>query len=79
MCYFAYLVGSWILGAPTQTLSVEFWFECRLICGAVCSALGYFAVQAGWRWNLVRRLRGRRTRYRAAVSGLSTPPSRRQT
>jgi len=92
MYYFAYLVESWILGTPVQTFSVEYWLEWRnwldilaplmvggLVCGTICSALGYFAVQAIWRWNLVRRVRSRRMRYRAATSGFSTPSSKRQT
>ena len=92
MYYFAYLVGSWILGTPALPLDVGFWLEWRnwldilapmtvggLVCGAVCSALGYLAIQAIWRWNLVRQIRMRRARYRAAaVSGVSTPSSKRQ-
>jgi len=47
MHYFAYLVGSWILGTPMQTFNVEYWLEWRnwldvltpltigsLVCGA---------------------------------------------
>jgi len=92
MYYFAYLVGSWLLGTPVQTFRVEYWLEWRnwldilapltvggLVCGAVCSALGYLAVQAVWRWNLVRRIRLRRMRYRAATYGFRTPSSKRQT
>ena len=92
MYYFAYLVGSWILGTPTQALDVEFWLQWRnwlnllapltvgsLVCGVFCSALGYLAVQAVWRWNLVREIQVRRARYRAATSGVSTPSSKRQT
>ncbi len=91
MYYFSYRVGSWILGVPTQPFSVEYWLEWRnwldvlapltiggLVCGGVCAALGYLAVQAVWRRNLVRRLRLRRTRYGAATSGFSTPSSKRQ-
>jgi len=92
MYYFAYLVGSWILGVPAQPFSVEYWLEWRnwsdvlapltvggLVCGVVCSVLGYLAVQAIWRRSLVRRIRLRRTRYRVAASGFSTPSSKRQT
>jgi len=81
-----------ILGTPVRTFNVEYWLEWRnwldvlapltvggLVCGAVCSVLGYLAVQAVWRWNLVRRVRSRRTRYRTATSGFSTPSSKRQT
>jgi len=92
MYYFAYLAGSWLLGTPVQTFCVEYWLEWRnwldilapltvggLVCGAVCSALDYLAVQAVWRWNLVRRIRLRRMRYRAATSGFRTPSFKRQT
>lgn len=91
MYYFAYLVGTWILGVPAQTLNVDFWLEWHnwlgllapmtvgcLICGAVCSALGYLSIQTLWRWNLMRQIRLRRARYEAA-SGTSTPSSKRQT
>ena len=92
MYYFAYLVGSWIIGAPAQARHVHFWLEWHnwlsilapmtvgcLICGTVCSVVGYFAVQGIWRWSLMRQIRLRRERYRAAASGVSTPSSRRQT
>jgi len=92
MYYFAYLVGSWILGTPIQARHMEFWVEWHnwltllapmtvgcLVCGAVCSVLGYFAVQALWRWSLMRQIRLRRERYGAAASGVSTPSSKRQT
>jgi len=50
-----------------------------LVCGAIGSTLGYLAVQAAWRWNLVRRIRLRRMRYCTATSGFSSPSSKRQT
>lgn len=91
MYYFAYVVGSWILDAPTQALGVGYWFEWRnwldillpltigsLVCGAVCSLLGYVAVQALWRWSLLRRMR-RRARYAAGAAGVRMPSSRRRT
>jgi len=92
MYYFAYLVGSWILGAPAQARHIGFLLEWRhwldvlapmtvgcLVCGAVCSALGYIGVQLVWRWRLMRQIRLRRERYRVAASGVSTPSSKRQT
>jgi len=58
MYYFSYRVGSWILGAPTQPLNVEYWLEWhnwleilapltidRLVCGTIYAVLGYFVVQ----------------------------------
>jgi uncharacterized protein len=101
MFYFAYLVGCRILGAPSAEFRLEFWAEWRnwvavleplalgmLICAAVCSAAGYFGVQALWRWNLMREIRHRKARYRAMAdpaattspgSEASTPSSSRQT
>ncbi|MCG6861909.1 MAG: DUF2062 domain-containing protein [Chromatiaceae bacterium] len=92
MYYFAYLVGSWILSTPAQTFALEYWLEWHnwlnllapmtvgcLVCGIVCSALGYLSVQAVWRWNLARQIRMRRARYRAATSGVNTPSSKSHT
>lgn len=92
MYYVAYLVGSWILDTPAGVLNAKFWLEWHnwldilapmtvggLICGAVCSALGYLLVQALWRWNLARQIQIRRARYRAVTSGVNTPSSKRQT
>jgi len=91
MYYFAYLVGSWILGEPTTSLDLEFWLEWHnwldllapltvgcTACAIVCSVVGYFSVQAIWRWNLVRQIRMRRARYKAAASGANTPSSKSQ-
>ena len=50
-----------------------------LVCGTVCSVLGYFLVQGVWRWNLMRQIRLRRARYRSSASGVRTPSSKRQT
>ena len=81
-----------ILGKPVQPFEVHCWLEWRnwmhllapltvggLVCGSVCSASGYFAVQAIWRWNLIRQIRARRERYRALTSRVSTPSSKRHT
>jgi hypothetical protein len=43
------------------------------------SVLGYFTVQALWRWNLVRQIRLRRARYRNLSSAVRTPSSKSQT
>jgi uncharacterized protein (DUF2062 family) len=92
MYYLAYLVGTWILGTPVQPFEVHCWLQWRnwmhllapltiggLVCGSVCSASGYFAVQAIWRWSLIRQIRARRARYRVQTSRVSTPSSKRQT
>ncbi len=93
MFYFAYVVGSWILGIPAHGFDMEFWMESRnwlgilaplmlgsLVCGTLCSATGYLAVQGIWRWNLIRQIKRRRARYRAMASGptLNRPSSKRQ-
>jgi len=92
MYYFAYFVGAWILSVETQAFQVSFWLDWHnwrdilaplavgcLVCAIFCSAVGYLAVQAFWRWRLVRQIRLRRARYAAAVSGISTPSSKRHT
>jgi uncharacterized protein (DUF2062 family) len=92
MYYFAYLVGARLLGKPAHSFHVSFWLDWKnwldilaplslgcLVCGAVCSLTGYLAVQAIWRWNLLRQIRRRRARYRSAEAKLNTPSSKRQT
>ncbi|MGE5154594.1 MAG: DUF2062 domain-containing protein [Bdellovibrio bacteriovorus] len=101
MFYFAYLVGCAILGAPAVEFSLEFWSAWRnwvavlaplalgmLICATVCSAAGYFGVQALWRWSLMRDIRHRKARIQAMAGSTTAAPgeakpripsSRRQT
>jgi len=79
MYYFSYLLGSWILGMHIQVepFEMEFWLDWHnwvaiiapltvgsLVCGIVCSGVGYSAVQGIWRWNLVRQIRRRKERLR---------------
>ena len=100
MFYFAYVVGAWAVGAPPIEFNLEFWTDLHnwlavlgplalgmLICATVCSATGYFSVQALWRWSLRREIRQRKERYRAMAeaasktvseTGLNTPSTRRQ-
>ncbi|NEX19607.1 DUF2062 domain-containing protein [Thiorhodococcus mannitoliphagus] len=93
MFYFAYLVGSWVLGIPSVGFKVHFWLDWHnwfavlgplllgcIICGAVCSLLGYVTIQILWRWKLMRRIQKRKERYRElSESRLRTPSSNRQT
>lgn len=92
LLYLAYSVGSWVLGIEPARFSLDFWLDWHnwqallwpltiggLICATAASATGYFLVQWFWRWRLVRQIRIRRERYRAATSRESTPSSRRQT
>jgi uncharacterized protein (DUF2062 family) len=92
MFYVAYIVGCWILGHEAVGFDFHFWLDWHnwleileplmlgsLICGAVCSLLGYLIVQILWRWKLVRQIRKRKERYRAmSASRLNAPSSNRQ-
>jgi len=66
--YFAYRVGIWLLNKPhfDGEFSVDtvfssmadiggpFLFGC-LVLGIICSSLGYFGMQAFWRWYVAHR------------------------
>lgn len=74
--FFAYKVGTWVLGIPPQvdtvSLSLE-WLLARLgtiwrpllvgslICGTVAALIGWTAIQGLWRWNVVQRWERRRS------------------
>lgn len=89
MFYVAYVVGCWILGRRAEGFNVDFWLDWHhwlavieplllgsLLCGVICSVLGYLAVHGLWRWMLLHQLRQRRERYRAqAASRINTPSS----
>ncbi|MBK1719458.1 DUF2062 domain-containing protein [Thiocystis violacea] len=93
MYYFAYWLGCQFLGIPAVGFDFHFWLDWHnwldiliplligcLVCGAVCSLLGYLTIQILWRWKLVRQINKRKERYRAmAESRLKTPSSNRQT
>jgi len=81
MFYFAYLVGTWILGAPAVGGGFEFTPEGigqelaeiwkplllgSLVCGVVSATVGYFAIQLIWRRMVQRSWERRRRRRRAA-------------
>jgi uncharacterized protein (DUF2062 family) len=82
MFYFAYLVGSWILGTAPLGFDLDSWGDWRnwndamlplglgmLVCGTVCGTLGYFGLRGLWRWHLVRQIRRRKARrYRTTGS-----------
>lgn len=76
---FAYLVGTWVLGTPANAKSFDFtlaWFlngglegiwaplllGC-LICGVVCSLIGYCLIRILWRLYTVRQWEKRRERH----------------
>lgn len=101
--YSAYAVGSWVMGVRPKGFDLHFWIDPHnwlgvltpfligsLVCGVAFAALGYFGVQALWRWNLRREIALRQRRFRemraqamaaALVSApvVSTPSSNRQT
>ena len=92
MFYFAYLVGSWLLGSSPKGFDLGFWADWHnwvevmaplglgmLVCATGCSILGYFGVRLLWHWYLVRAIRRRRLRYQALTApAVSTPSSNRQ-
>ncbi|WP_216644743.1 DUF2062 domain-containing protein [Candidatus Thiodictyon syntrophicum] len=101
--YSAYAVGSLVMGVRPKGFDLDFWIDPHnwlgvltpfligsLVCALLCAALGYFGVQALWRWTLRREIARRRQRYQqmraqviaaALVSApvVSTPSSNRQT
>jgi uncharacterized protein (DUF2062 family) len=89
MFYGAYAIGAALLGQRIRTFEPEFWLDWHnwlsvlgpmllgcFICAAIVAALGYFAVQALWRWSLMKEIERRKRRYAAARA--STPSSSRQ-
>ncbi len=80
--FFAYKVGTWILGTPihpgaAETRGVEWvmnelaviWKPLllgSLTCGTLSAMVGYCAVRTSWRLHLVRRLRAKRAARKAA-------------
>ncbi len=90
--YFNYRIGCWMLRIEPGEFALHYWLDWHhwlaviwplalgnLVCGILCSALGYLTVQAIWRWRLMRRIRQRRERYREALSRDKRPSSNRQT
>jgi len=84
MFYFAYLVGSWLLGVAPKGFDLGFWTDWHnwsavmaplglgmLVCAVISSALGYCGAQALWRRRLVREIRRRKQRYRELAAALS--------
>jgi uncharacterized protein (DUF2062 family) len=79
--FFAYLIGTWILGESAAVNSLEFTFEWlkggglkdvwkplvvgSLICGAFASLTGYFLIRGLWRLNAVRQWEKRRQERQA--------------
>ena len=83
MFYFAYLVGTWILGTAPQPIEFELTMAClteslagiwqplllgSLVCATISAAIGFFGMRALWRLHIIRHLKQRRSR------GASEPP-----
>lgn len=76
MFYFAYLVGTWIMGAPQQdfefqlswtwvvqsleTIGPAFLVGCA-VCSAVSGLAGYFGLNALWRYSVAKAWKRRKT------------------
>jgi hypothetical protein len=87
--YFAYWIGTLILGTPPQVIAFDFtleWFEQgllneivvpllvgSLICGIVASLTGYLLVLWIWRWRAVEKWKLRRLRKKAKTTAPPTP------
>ena len=79
--YFAYLVGTWIIGAPVQEFAFEaswawvieslesigpaFLLGC-FVCGVVFGLLGYFGMRLLWRFSVARAWQQRKARRLAS-------------
>ncbi|WP_295392486.1 DUF2062 domain-containing protein [uncultured Thiodictyon sp.] len=76
MFYFAYAVGSWMMGVAPKGFDLEFWTTPHnwlavltplglgmTVCAFSFAAVGYYGTQALWRWSLRREIAQRRERY----------------
>jgi uncharacterized protein len=88
--FFAYLVGTWVLGTPPQAESFHFsleWLESgainhiwtpllvgSLICGSISALLGYSLIIWIWRWRVVEKWKLRRLRRKSAKQTNSSEP-----
>jgi uncharacterized protein len=79
--FFAYLVGTWVLGSPPEMEAFKFslaWLEHGglntiwepllvgcLICGATASVLGYCLILWLWRWRVIEKWKTRRLKHKS--------------
>ncbi|MDG3088400.1 DUF2062 domain-containing protein [Vibrio hannami] len=77
MFYFCYKVGTWIMHTPAHqfhfelswqflaeqmsTIGPPFLLGC-LLCGTLCSLIGYFGIRGLWRYSVVRSWQKRQIR-----------------
>ncbi len=80
--FFAYMVGTWIVGDPIPVAaadaSVLEWLTSEVkanwkpfllgcfVCGSVSAMIGYVGIRTSWRLNLMRRMRSRRNTRKSA-------------
>lgn len=82
MFYFAYKVGTWVLGSPPGEFTFELsmdWLKNDLlpiwkpfllgcfICSAVSSALGYATIQLFWRYHVVMAWKARQQKWKEKI------------
>lgn len=76
--YFGYIFGAWLMGLPVQTFDLSWpegtvltWLNntfipCLLgclVCSTMFSLVGYFGVDWGWRWHVIRRWQRRHAHH----------------
>jgi uncharacterized protein len=87
--FFAYLVGTWVVGTPPQAEPFHFtleWIEHgglneiwlplllgSFICGTVASVIGYVLILWIWRWRAIEKWKMRRHRQKKAKTPLLSP------
>jgi uncharacterized protein (DUF2062 family) len=94
--FFAYRLGAWLLDVPLQPVAFEFslnwvgevlgqvWQPFLLGCltiGSLSALLGYYGMQAFWRWYVVHQWQRKRARHKArkqaaSVLASAPPPAR---
>ena len=88
MFFFAYMVGTWVIGAPPEAEAFQFnleWIENgglsgiwlpllvgSLICGTVSALAGYFLILWIWRWRVIEKWKLRRQRKKAKSTTSTT-------
>ncbi|MCU7905551.1 MAG: DUF2062 domain-containing protein [Candidatus Thiodiazotropha sp. (ex Epidulcina cf. delphinae)] len=88
--FFSYLVGTWVIGAPTQAEPFQFsldWLQDggleglwmplltgSLICAGVSSLLGYSLILWIWRWRAIEKWKARRLRKKARSTPTTPSP-----
>lgn len=78
--YFAYRVGTWLIGAPQGEFNFEPTMEWLMgglgaiwqpfllgcfVCGTVASAVGYLSIRGLWRWNVMKQWQARQLKRKS--------------